>query len=124
MSDISKDTLAQIKIDYNKTWVTVNLSIITGQIALLNTFYKDSIFQTVSIISIIFFIFAIIIGLGASETFINRNSFEINNINTNSWYYKISPKSENLEYSLSNIAGLLTGFGFGLFILFLIANHV
>ena len=124
MNTITEAVLAQLKMDFYKTWTTVNLSIIIGEVALLNTFYKTSELHIFAYLSIGSFILAIFFGLGVMEVFINRHSIKYNETNEDSIIYKATPKNKTTEYIFSVIEGLLTGVGFAGFFIFLIFGNI
>jgi len=113
MSDNEKVLL---RADYLKTWITTLLGVVAGEVALINTFYKDADYLWLLFISVSFFILAIIFLLGAYEALVNKAA----GVPSTKGYLlglliHTSPKTEILSWGLSSVSGVLIGLGLGVF---------
>jgi hypothetical protein len=103
-----------IRADYLKTWVTTVLAIIAGEVTLLNTVYKSSDLLWILYLSIMFFMLAIILCLGAYEGVVNKvtglPSFRSKVLQM---WIKCLPKTAESIWLLSAVGGVLLGLGLG-----------
>jgi hypothetical protein len=72
MSEVSKDTAAQLRFEFYKSVQTLSLATLGGEITLLNSVFKDSPRRIVALASIIVLTCGCLFILRAKESMISR----------------------------------------------------
>lgn len=120
VSEISKDTRAQLRFEFYKSVLTYELATLGGEITLLHTLFKTADGKIVAYISMVSIVLACFCMIGVKESFIKR----IDPFPAENWLLSLidyidigSPVTERL---LSGLSGCFFGGGLLLFVIFVI----
>lgn len=110
-----------LRADYLKTWITTILAVIAGEVAVLNTFYKDAANLWALYLSMLSFMLAIIFCLGSYEALVNGATGvpEVRKKILKLWV-KTLPKTEASSWFLAAAGALFIALGVILAAIFLI----